>query len=73
MIAPAMPASEIGRTLPSMFAMRKTGCWPAGPTAVYPTATMVPGWATVAPITDSVAARPSGPVGNQAVPVPVLV
>jgi hypothetical protein len=33
---------------------------------------VLPG-STVAPVTDSVLAAPSGPVGSQAVPVPVLV
>ena len=71
--APAMPASWTGRTLPSVLASRKTGCWPSLLAAVYPTATMVPAEATVAPTTDSAAALPSRPVGSQVVPVPVLV
>ena len=73
MAAPAMPASEIGRTLPSVLASTKTGCWLILLAAVYPIATMVRADATVAPTTDSAAALPSGPVGSQAVPVPVLV
>ena len=73
MVAPAMPASETGRTVPSVPASRKTGCWLTLLAAVAPMATTVPAGATVAPATDAAAALPSGPVGSQAVPVPVLV
>jgi hypothetical protein len=73
MAAPAMLSSGMGRTLPLAPASSRTGCWPVGPAVVYPTATMVPAGATVAPTTDSVAASPSGQVGSQAVPLPVAV
>ena len=73
MAAPVMPASGTGRTVPSVLASRKTGCWLRLFAAVYPTATMVPAGAAVAPTTDSAAALPSGPVGSQVVPAPVLV
>ncbi len=73
MVAPAMPASETDRTVPSAAASRKTGCWLIVLAAVAPIATTVPPGATVAPDTDATDARPSGPVGRQDVPVPVLV
>ena len=72
-MAPAMPASGTGRTVPSVPASRKTGCWLTLLAAVAPIATTVPPGATVAPDTDATAALPSGPVGSQDVPVPVLV
>ena len=68
-----MLASWTGRTLPSVLASRKTGCWLVLLAAVYPTATMVPAGGTVAPTTDSAPALPSRPVGSQVEPVPVLV
>ncbi len=71
--APARLVSWTGRTVPSVLASRKTGCWLTLLAAVYPTATMVPAGATVAPTTDSAAALPSRPVGSQVVPVPVPV
>ena len=67
------PDRETGRTLPAVFASRKTGCWLTRSPAVYPTAMMVLAGATVAPTTDSVDALPSVPVGCQLAPVPVLV
>src|ERR1700733_3678884 len=73
MVPPATPASETGRTLPVVPATRNTGCWLTLLGEVYPTATMVPADATVAPTTDSVSALPSDPVCCQAPPVPVLV
>src|SRR5579862_8468276 len=70
---PGIPASEIGRTVPAVFASTSIACWPILLAAVYPTATMVPAGATVAPTTDSSAASPSGPVGCQLAPSPLLV
>src|SRR5258708_8754150 len=73
MVAPAMPASETDRTVPSVAASRKTGCWLILLAAVAPIATPVPPGATVAPDTDATDARPSEPAGRQDGPVPVLV
>src|SRR4029077_19694353 len=70
---PAMRASETGRALPVAVAIRNTGCWLTLLGEVYPTATMVPADATVAPTTDSVSALPRDPVCCHAPPVPVLV
>jgi hypothetical protein len=68
-VAPAMPLSEIDRTVPSVPASRKTGCWLILLAAVAPIATTVPPGATVAPDTDATDALPSGPVGSHDVPV----
>src|SRR5437764_14029432 len=73
MVAPGMPASETDRTVPSVPASRKTGCWLILLAAVAPIATTAPPGATVAPDTDARAALPSVPVGSQDAPVPVLV
>jgi len=53
-----MPASETGRTIPAVFASRKTGCWPARLAAADPTATTALPGATVT-LTDPAAAFPS--------------
>ena len=71
--APAMPDTWTGRTVPSVLASRKTGCWLTWLRAVDPTAMIVPARATVAPDTECAAAVPSGPAGRQSVPLPVLV
>ena len=69
-----MPVSEICRTMPfPPIASRNTGRWLTLLAAVEPMAMMVPPGATVAPDTLSLAAAPSGAVGCQEVPVPVLV
>ena len=67
------PGTETGRTLPVVVASRKTGRWLTALARVAPTATTVPPGATVTPVTDSAAARPSVPVGRHVVPVPLLV
>src|SRR5437588_772322 len=61
MVAPAMPASETDRTVPSVAASRKTGCWLILLAAVAPIATTVPPGATVAPDRDQ-----AGAVGGHA-------